>query len=187
MPIPFPKHAKKILATNELTIYTWPQKLFDGSIKTFDGCARPDTVAVIPFLNPDTILLTREEQPGIKIFWDVPGGKVARKEKHLSAVKREMLEETGFVAKTIECWSREAWHGIIRFEESVFVAKNLKEQPDQKNQEPGERLHTIPTPWKKAVQMCLDRKLRRSNVMLAILRMEFDPKSRARLKKFLSK
>ena len=41
----------------------------------------------------------------------------------------------------------------------------------------AKKIELIPTPWANLKNMCLKRKLRQPNIMLAILAMHLDPKS----------
>jgi ADP-ribose pyrophosphatase len=185
MPVPPPPLAKKVFSGVAMDFWQWEQPLYDGSSATYDCVTRPDTTSVLVFLDADTVLLTRQEQPQKdKPFFDFPGGRVDPGEDSQTGALRELQEETGYRAGRVMEWHRIAQRGMTRFEEIFYVATDMTGGfPTHK--EPGERIELVPTPWKKLVEMCLHRQLRQPITMLAILQMEFDPESRKRLRDWL--
>ncbi len=97
-----PKYAKLIPEDAEckfrgklFDVYQWPQKMFDGSISTFEMLKRQDTVVTIAIHN-DKIIITHQRQPRQDWFFDYPGGRHDNlAETELEAAKRELREETG--------------------------------------------------------------------------------------------
>ena len=187
MPIPPPKQAKKIHSGPLAEIYQWEQKMYDGSSRTFECFVRHDTTAVLAFLNSETLLMAKQWQPHKdEPFFDPPGGMIDPGESPLQAARRELMEETGYEAKTMELWSQSAFRGMVRFEEFVFVAKDLQRTDIENPDSAGEKIELIEMPWQDAVKMSLRHGMRRRDIMLAILAMEFDTEQKARLQTFLS-
>jgi ADP-ribose pyrophosphatase len=182
MPVAPPPNAKKAWQGQIYTAWEWPQELFDGSTATFECVTRQDTTTVIAFPDPETILLTRQAQPGRPDFIDAPGGRVDPGEDHLTACRRELEEETGFQANDADWmpFEQRAHHGTARFEKSIFLARNAR-PTGHAHADAGERITLVPTPWDEAVAMSLAGALRQTDVMYAILRMHFDPKERERI------
>ena len=97
-----PKYAKLIPENADckfrgklFDVYQWPQKMFDGSISTFEMLKRQDTVVTIAIHN-DKIIITHQRQPRQDWFFDYPGGRHDNlAETELEAAKRELREETG--------------------------------------------------------------------------------------------
>jgi ADP-ribose pyrophosphatase len=187
MPVPPPHGAKLVHDGIMAKVYHLPTRMYDGSTRTFEYYVRRDTVGVIAFLDRETILLTKQEQPGRpSSFWDPPGGQVDPGETAEAAAARELEEETGYRAKRMELWFVDRYEGITRFEEFVFVATELEKTARRNPEDPGERIEIVPTPWEDAVRMSLKREMRRGDVMLAILGMHFDPEQKKRLDAFLA-
>lgn len=69
--------------------------------------------------NEPQILLERQYRHAAQQFlWELPAGRMDKGEKALAAAKRELLEETGFTAKS--------WKAILRFYASPgFVAETM--------------------------------------------------------------
>ena len=90
-----PKQAKRVFQGIIYQVYQWPQKMFDGSYKTFEMLKRPDTVEVLA-VKDGRIVILEQEQPGKPLFYDIPSGRHdGDNEDELAAAKRELLEETG--------------------------------------------------------------------------------------------
>lgn len=186
MPVPPPPHAKRAFHGLMHDIWQWDQEMFDGSHDAFECVTRPDTAAVIAFLDPHTVLLTQQEQAGRVSFVDVAGGRVELGETTEEAARREFLEETGYEIGTLQLFRETKLQGSMRFVRTVFLAKDLRLVQENGNPDAGERIALRPTPWSDAVQMCLTQSLRGQDAMLAILAMEFDPEARAMKEQFLA-
>jgi ADP-ribose pyrophosphatase len=183
MPTPPPSNAKRVHRGPIMDLYQWEQEMFDGTTEIFECVTRQDTVAVIPFINKDTVLLTKQNQPRREPFFDFPGGRVDKGESHLEAAKRELEEETGYKAERWMEWHALQNKGMNRFDETLFIATNLHDGFGQ-NFDAGEKIELLPTPWQALREMCLKRQLRQPNIMLAILAMQLDPDARKRLEDF---
>ena len=70
---PLPDNAKKVFEGVIFDVYQWEQKMFDGSLETFEKLKRPDTVIVFPIMADGKVLLTKQEQPGKEPFIGATG------------------------------------------------------------------------------------------------------------------
>jgi len=88
----------------------------------------PGAVAVVPILEKNNIILVKQYRyPVKKITYEIPAGKLDRKEKPIDCVKRELIEETGYetkkIKKVISYWPAPAFSTEIMH---VFIATDLK-------------------------------------------------------------
>lgn len=96
-----PNQAELKFSGRIFDVYQWPQKLFDGSVATFEMLKRPDTVVIIAIMD-EHLIITRQKQPGKNWYYGFPGGRVdASDVNELAAAKRELREETGM---TFQNW-----------------------------------------------------------------------------------
>jgi len=66
---------------------------------SFDVVKSPDAVAILPILG-NSILLERQYRTAINAFiYEIPAGHIEKSETSKQAAARELMEETGYVAK----------------------------------------------------------------------------------------
>ena len=77
-------------------------RLPDGALQEYHVFEIHDAVAVVPVL-PDgsIVMLWQYRHPLGKTHWEVPAGRVDEGESSAHAAERELLEETGYRAKTL--------------------------------------------------------------------------------------
>lgn len=172
-----------------LTVYRWDQPLADGTTAVFERCVRPDSVCVLGFVDPETVLVVREKSiEGAPSFLDLPGGRVDPNESHEAAARRELCEETGYEAERFLLWNQETWGGLQSFKASLFIATNLKPFVGKHvTHDPTEQIEVIKMPFAELQDFCLRQDLRRTQANLAILRIAFDQNAKERLTTFLAR
>lgn len=182
-----PRNAKKVFKGVLMDIWQWDQKRYDGSHATYECVVRQDSAHVLAFKDSKTIILTKQEQPGrAKPFLDIPGGRINKDETPEQAARREFFEETGLRIGRLLHWKSFTLHGATRFTIHYYIATDLTNHAKGKHLDAGEKVTLMPTPWKKALRLCLESKIRQAWVMLMILSLEYDTKSKKNLKDFLS-
>ena len=92
-----PREAELVFRGEIYKVYQWPQKMPDGSVKTFEMLRRPDTVMVIALDQAGDVLVIDEKQPGGIVRKNhLPVGRVGPSDESvLVAAQRELREETG--------------------------------------------------------------------------------------------
>lgn len=121
-----PKNAKRVFKGIIFDVYHWQQKLFDGSMATYEGLKRPDSVEIIA-VKANKIVLARQEQPALAPFHGLFAGRVDQGEEPLEAAKRELLEESGLESDDWELLKvYEPLMTKIEWRSHLFVARSSK-------------------------------------------------------------
>jgi ADP-ribose pyrophosphatase len=115
------------------------------------------------------VLLERQYRHAADSYlWELPAGRIDQGEKPLGAAKRELLEETGYKAKS--------WKKILKFHASpgfvaepmtVFWARDLTPGPAQP--EADEVIEQRMVPLSKAVHMVLRGTIRDAKTISSVL------------------
>ncbi len=123
-----PGNAQKVFKGVLFDTYQWQQRMFDGSLSTFEQLSRPDTTEVMCVLPSGKILVTEEEQPGKPPFLSLPGGRLEPGEDPAAAALRELHEETGYWAKEISLWNAVQPVGKIDWAIFTFIARGVTKE-----------------------------------------------------------
>ena len=168
---PLPLHAKKVFQGRLFEVYQWEQEMYDGTKEIFEKIVRPDTITIIPVTVDKKILITKEEQPGIKPFISFPGGICETREDPLVAAQRELVEETGFVSEKWE--SLDVVQPYTRMDWAIFtfVAKECKKIGDP-SLDAGEKIEVKEITFDDLLSLVLDESFRSKDLSLKILRLE---------------
>jgi ADP-ribose pyrophosphatase len=105
----------------------------DGSSSTREYITHPGAVAVLALLDNGKLVMERQYRyPLHREFIELPAGKIDDNEHILECAKRELLEETGYVARE---WTHltTAWPCIGYADERMeyFLARGLKHEGRQ--------------------------------------------------------
>ena len=154
-----PEEATCVFTGKIYDVYQWPQKMYDGSIETFEMLRRADTVKIIGVVTEtevktlrnvgyesgagDKIIITRQVQPRKDWFYDYPGGRVDMADKNeLAAAKREMREETGLEFRNWKLVEVHQPFTKIDWLVYTFVATGLVRQQEQEL-DAGEKIEVL--------------------------------------------
>jgi ADP-ribose pyrophosphatase len=121
-------------------VYQWPQKMFDGSIKTFELMRRADTVQIIA-VKDDKLVMVKDEQPDRPAQEYPPRGRVDPNDASwLEAAKREMLEETGMQFRDWRLVEVSQPAAKLEWFVATYLATDFVSQGAQKLDKGGERI-----------------------------------------------
>ena len=141
----------------------------NGKKATREFLDHPGAVGVVPFLDKDTVIMVRQYRHPVKeVTLELPAGKLDKGENPLACVKRELQEETGYTAKKIKplvkYWPTPAFANEVLH---LYVATNLK--AGDMNTDEDEFLQCVTVPYKKALAMALNGKIKDSKTIIALL------------------
>ena len=96
-----PKNAKRVFNGKIFDVYQWRQKMFDGSYRIFERTRMASSAILIATVGKKIVVL-KQKQPDTDWFLTTPSGRLdVPGERPIEAAKRELLEETGMMAKRI--------------------------------------------------------------------------------------
>ena len=134
-------------------------RLPDGAEAVREYIRHPGAVLVVALLDVGRVVLERQfRYPHGRDFIELPAGKLEPGEPHLETAKRELLEETGYVAAE---WRRlGVIHTSIGYtDESIemFLARGLTKRQAKLDDE--EFLEVFDVPFDEAVAMVRDGRI----------------------------
>ncbi|WP_258192244.1 NUDIX domain-containing protein [Nitrosospira multiformis] len=93
--------SQKVFEGDLLHVYQDHARLPDGKVKIREYIAHPGAVVIIPLLDNGELVLERQfRYPLHRDFYELPAGKIDSGEEPLVCAQRELLEETGYTAKS---------------------------------------------------------------------------------------
>ncbi len=132
----------------------------------------PGAVAIIPLLDADRVCLIRNFRVAVgKTLVELPAGTLEPGEPPLETAKRELQEETGYVAET---WQELPGFymspGILNERMHLFVATGLT--AGKTAREAGEEIENLVVPWSEAVAMAVRGEIEDAKSLVGILQWD---------------
>jgi ADP-ribose pyrophosphatase len=181
---PIPVDATMVFKGVIFEVWQWRQKMFDGSMQTFERLKRPNTAQVIPVVG-DKILVLLEEQPDARQpFPSIPGGRFDEGEDALAAAKRELVEETGYVSEDWTLWKEVDPVGKIEWTVFTYVARDcvLKNAP---HLDAGEKITTKFIDFDAFLGLADDPLFYSPEMVSDLLRLRLDQNKKEEFRKLL--
>jgi ADP-ribose pyrophosphatase len=150
---------EEIFSGKLLKVHRDRVRLPDGSEALREYIRHPGAVAIVALFEDGRVLLERQfRYPLAHEFIEIPAGKLEPGEGHLDTAKRELLEETGYVAAE---WRRLGLiHNAIGYSDEgieIWVARGLELRRQALAE--GEFLEVLTLPLEEAQAMVRDGRI----------------------------
>ncbi|MBI3903465.1 MAG: NUDIX hydrolase [Nitrosomonadales bacterium] len=147
-------------------------QLPDGSVSTREYIAHPGAVAILALLDNGKLLMERQfRYAPQREFIELPAGKIDPGEDILLCAQRELLEETGYIARE---WMHltTAWPCIGYSDERIeyFLARDLKHEGRQLDE--GEFLEVLELSLSDAIEWIRQGKINDSKTIVGLFWLE---------------
>lgn len=154
---------------NLLKVHRDTVRLPDGSQGQREYIRHPGAVAIVALFDDGKVLLERQfRYPHGREFIEIPAGKLEPDEPHLETAKRELLEETGYVAAE---WTRlGVIHTAIGYTDEaieLFLVKKLTQKSAKLDA--GEFLEVLKLPLDETIAMIRDGRITDSKTVIGLL------------------
>jgi ADP-ribose pyrophosphatase len=141
----------------------------DGRRRAREYMTHPGAVGVLAFESPQKILLVKQFRYPVGVFtYEIPAGKLAKGEDPGACVRRELEEETGFVARRIRklasFWPTAAFSQEIIH---LYVAEGLR--PTRMNPDDDELIELVRLSPQELERWIRSGKIRDSKTLIAYL------------------
>lgn len=181
---PIPENAKRVFKGVMFDTYQWEVDGYDGSKKVFEKLKRPDTAMIIPVTEDGKIIIALQEQPHKPPFIGTIGGRVDEGEDILEAAKRELLEETGYVAKDWVLFDAVQPVSKIEWAIYTFIAKGCKKVAEQ-DLDGAEKIELKFVSFEEFIDLAVNDDKFGDEFRIKILEAKLEPKKMEELKKLL--
>ena len=179
-----PPGAKLVFKGVIYEVWEWPQLLYNGATSQFQCLRRPNTAEVIATVG-DKVIMLNQEQP----HWKAPklsivGGRCDENESPLEAIRRELLEETGYTSNDIKLWREYEPSEKMVWVVYLFVARNCWKVSEQ-YLDPGEKIETIMVSFDEFLDIASRQEFYETELRADCVRAKYDPVFKEQFSKIL--
>jgi ADP-ribose pyrophosphatase len=136
---------------------------------TYQIIRHPGGAGVLPVHDDGTVSLIRQLRPAVDVVMlEIPAGRRHVRERFLTAARRELREETGYVAdswkKCVEFWPSP---GFVDERLTLYLARDL--QPGPTDMDPDEFIRPVLMPVGEAIEWCRDGRMNDAKTLIGLL------------------
>ena len=155
----YAKERKVVFKGRRIKLITEDHLLPNGRIAYREYIEFPQSVAVLPILSKDElILLYQYRAPLRKWIYEVPAGIIEEGEEPEEAARRELEEETGYIAKKLsKAFTAYLAPGYSNELMHAFIAEDLVES--KAHPEPYEVIRVVKFSMKEVIKMIRSGKI----------------------------
>ncbi len=162
-------HSEELLRGRFLHVMRDTVQLPDGGSDTREYVVHPGAVMIVPLLDDGRLVLERQYRyPMQRVMIEFPAGKLDPGEDTLACARRELLEETGYVATA---WARAGLlHPVISYSTEfieIWFARGLR--LEQRHLDHGEFIDVFAASLDELLQWCRDGSITDGKTLAAAL------------------
>ncbi len=164
---------KQIFDGRLISLAIEEHQLPDGRRTEFEVVHHPGGAAVLPLLDDGRVVLIRQFRPALGgMVVEIPAGRLEPGETPELCVRRELIEEVGYRAQTVEKLG-EMLPAVGFCDERIhlFVASGLQVVPQAL--EPDEYIELLPLPLAEALAMVAAGQIPDGKTQLALLLWQY--------------
>ncbi|HWA99441.1 MAG TPA: NUDIX hydrolase [Pirellulales bacterium] len=141
----------------------------DGTEHVHESVQHPGAVAIIPMVDDGHVCLIRNCRPAVdQVLLELPAGTLEPGELPIHTARRELEEETGYRAESIEPLGQFFMSpGILNERMHLYLATGLR--AGSTNLDAGEQIENDVVTWADAVAMCHDGRIQDAKSLVGIL------------------
>lgn len=162
--------SKQIFDGKVVKLFVDTVELPDGSEAIREIVRHPGAVCVIPVTKDMDVVTVKQYRYAFEqIMLEIPAGKLEPGENPLEAVKRELEEESGVVAKKIE-YLGEIFTTVAIFDEKIHLYLATELEFKDAHPDEDEFLEVENIPLEKLYEMVMNGEIKDAKTQIAILK-----------------
>jgi ADP-ribose pyrophosphatase len=145
------------------------QKLDDGTLHCKQVIRHPGAVVILPLVDDSHVCLIHSFRPAVnRWLLELPAGTLEPNEPPLVTAGRELIEETGYRAESIQHVHTFVMSpGILDEKMYFYVARGLREGDPAR--EAGEQIENLVYSWSEIDRLLRDGKIEDAKTLVALL------------------
>jgi ADP-ribose pyrophosphatase len=161
-----------LLETSRFRVVRHSYRTRDGREHERETVVHPGAVTILPLLDDDHVCLIRNYRASVdQTLVELPAGTLEPGEDPRRAAERELEEETGYRAKSIELLHEFYMSpGILSERMHVYLATGL--ELGEQDLDSGEQIDTLVVSWDEALAMAQDGRIQDAKTLAGLLYYE---------------
>jgi len=167
-----PTENEELLVTRRFRVVRHRQQGPDGVWHVKDTVQHPGAVAILPLLADGSVCLIRNYRVAVgKTLIELPAGTLEPDEDPAATAERELIEETGYRAGSMEKLREFTMSpGILNERMYLYLARDLTPGPTAL--EAGETIENLVVSWAEAMRMVADGSIEDAKTLVGLLSYE---------------
>ena len=158
-----------LLVARRFTVVRQRQTAADGSVHFRETVQHPGAVTILPVFEDGSVCLIRNLRIAVgRTLVELPAGTLEPGEDSAVTAHRELIEETGYRARSLTKLHEFFMSpGILNERMHLYLATGLV--AGKAALEAGEEIETLIVPWQTAMRMAVDGEIQDAKTLVALL------------------